>query len=352
MNAEPLPRGLVHVSDATPGIRRVRRGSGFAYRDARGAWLRDAETLHRIRTLAIPPAYESVWVCPRPDGHLQATGRDARGRKQYRYHPAFRALREADKFQRLAAFGRALPRIRARVQADLDAAPSRGPPTRALVLATIARLLDATFVRVGNGEYARSNGSYGLTTLRRQHAGVRGDVLLLRFRGKSGRQHELRVDDERVTRIVRRCRQLPGQELFQFVDDAGATRSVGSGDVNDYLEAATGERFTAKDFRTWHGSVLALDLICRACADCPGRAPALKPVLEAVARRLGNTAAVCRKSYIHPAVLALREPAPASDRRRRGLSDAENRLLRLLDARARARDPLDARARARDPFSP
>ena len=344
MNGEPLPRGLVHVSDATPGIRRVRRGSGFAYRDARGAWLRDPETLRRIRALAVPPAYESVWVCPRPDGHLQATGRDARGRKQYRYHPAFRALREADKFERLSAFGRALPRLRAQVQADLDAASHHGPPTRTLVIATVVRLLDATLVRVGNDEYARSNGSYGLTTLRRHHAGVQGDVLMLRFRGKSGRLHELRVDDERVTRIVRRCRQLPGQELFQFVDDAGVVRSIGSGDVNDYLESATGERFTAKHFRTWHGSVLALELMCRACAERPGRTPALKPVLEAVARRLGNTAAVCRKSYIHPAVLALRDTTPTSGRGRRGLSPAESRLLRLLDERAGA-----ARA-ARGPF--
>jgi DNA topoisomerase-1 len=336
--SEPLPRGLVYVSDATPGIRRVRRGSGFAYRDARGAWLRDRETLQRIRSLAVPPAYESVCIGPRPVGHLPATGRDARGRKQYRYHPEFRAQREADKFGRLHAFGCALPRIRAHVQADLAAAPQSGPPTQELVVATIVRLLDATFVRVGNDEYARTNGSYGLTTLQRRHAGVRGDVLMLRFRGKSGREHEVRLDDARVTRIVRRCQQLPGQELFQFVDDAGAPRSVGSSDVNDYLERATGERFTAKDFRTWHASVLALDLMCNACTATAGERTvvALKPVIAEVARRLGNTAAVCRKSYIHPLVLELREPpVTVGASRRRGLGPAETRLMRLLEGHAK-----------------
>ncbi|HET9207164.1 MAG TPA: DNA topoisomerase IB [Burkholderiaceae bacterium] len=343
---DPLPQGLVYVNDAAPGIRRIRRGHGFAYRDSSGAWLRDRATLQRIRSLAIPPAYHGVWICTRPDGHLQATGRDARGRKQYRYHPEFRALREASKFDRLAAFGRALPRVRAVVQRDLAAAAGgNGPPTQQVVLATIVRLLDATFVRVGNDEYARSNQSFGLTTLRRRHAGVQGSVLRLNFRGKSGRQHEVRVDDARVTRIVRRCQQLPGQELFQFVDADGVARSVGSGEVNDYLEQVCGERFTAKDFRTWHGSVQALELLSAAAADDAARGVhrtiPLKPVITEVAARLGNTPAVCRKSYIHPDVVALAarwpEQAPPPPPRRRGLSAAECRLLQLLEPRGARR---------------
>jgi DNA topoisomerase-1 len=341
---EALPPGLVYVSDAAPGFRRVRRGQGFAYRDPHGRWLSDRATLQRIRALAVPPAYSGVWICARADGHLQATGRDARGRKQYRYHPEFRARREATKFDRLAAFGRALPRLRARVQGDLAGAAGSGPPAQRVVLATIVRLLDATLVRVGNDEYARSNRSFGLTTLRRRHAGVQGSVVRLSFRGKSGRQHEISLDDARVARIVRRCQQLPGQELFQFVDAEGLARSVGSGDVNDYLEQACGERFTAKDFRTWHGSVLALDLLHAAAAADRARGLRrtlpLKPVIDEVARRLGNTAAVCRKSYIHPDVLALAarmpdaEPAPA---RRLRLGIAECRLLQLLERRAARR---------------
>jgi DNA topoisomerase-1 len=336
---EPLPPGLVYVSDAAPGIRRVRRGSGFGYRDARGGWLRDRATLQRIRSLAVPPAYAAVWICTRADGHLQATGRDARGRKQYRYHPDFRALREANKFDRLLAFGRVLPRLRGQVQADLSAVSPQGPPQQQGVIAAIVRLLDATLVRVGNDEYARSNGSFGLTTLKRQHAGVSGDVLRLRFRGKSGRPHEVSIDDRCVSRIVRRCQQLPGQELFQFVGDGGVVRSVGSGDVNDYLERATGERFTAKDFRTWHGSALALQRVCEACRDAARMAGkrSLKPVIAEVASRLGNTPAVCREAYIHPAVLDLIaapvEQLPAA-RTRRGLSAPESRLLKLLESAA------------------
>jgi DNA topoisomerase-1 len=341
---EALPQGLVYVSDDAPGIRRVRRGNGFAYRDAHGAWLRDGATLQRIRALAVPPAYSGVWICARPDGHLQATGRDARGRKQYRYHPEFRALREASKFERLAAFGRALPRLRARVRRDLAAA-GNGLPRQHVVLAAIVHLLDTTFVRVGNDEYARSNRSYGLTTLQRRHAGVHGSVLRLCFRGKSGRQHEVRIDDARVARIVRRCQQLPGQELFRFVDADGVARAVGSGDVNDYLEQVCGERFTAKDFRTWHGSVQALELLCAAAARDRARGARrtlmLKPVIAEVAQRLGNTPAVCRKSYIHPAVLALAARMPegglAPAPRRRGLSAAECRLLQLLEPRAARR---------------
>lgn len=326
---EPLPRGLVYTSDAAPGIRRLRRGSGFVYRDARGAWLRDRAEIGRIRRLAIPPAYGDVWICPDARGHLQATGRDARGRKQYRYHPEFRAFREDTKFSSLAAFGKALPRIRSRVAAALDRA-GRGPPTRDVVLATIVRLLDTTFVRVGNDEYARDNGSFGLTTLRARHAEVRGEVLRLGFRGKSGREHRVAVDDPRVARVVRRCQALPGQELFRFVDEDGDSRAVGSGDVNDWLEAATGERFTAKHFRTWHGSVLALESMRRSGAT-------IKTVCAEVAERLGNTPAVCRRSYIHPKVIelagspqAIDALAAGSGRRRARLGAAECRLMDLL----------------------
>ncbi len=342
------PARLVYVSDAMPGIRRERRGDAFVYRDSEGRTLVDPEALARIRRLAIPPAYTDVWICPIADGHLQATARDARGRKQYRYHPQWREQRDADKFDRLIAFGRALPRVRARVARDL-AAGGRGAPSREVVLATIVQLLDTTFLRVGNDEYARSNGSYGLTTLRDRHAGIKGSRLRLSFRGKSGVRHEVEIDDPRIARVVRRCQAIPGQELFQYVDADGSVRSVGSGDVNDYLgEAAGGERFTAKDFRTWHGTVQALELTRLACSGAPeGKttgAGIAQQVLAEVARRLGNTPAVCRKAYIHPRVLelgkalggnaeamqALSGRLGAGKRRTRGLQAAEWRLLAFL----------------------
>lgn len=338
---------LIHVRDTMPGIRRCRRGHGFAYRTSGGEWLRDPQEIQRIRRLAIPPAYRDVWICPLPDGHLQATGRDARGRKQYRYHPEWRSTREADKFGRLMAFGQALPRIRKRVARDLRPG---APISRELVLATVVRLLDTTLVRVGNDEYARGNGSYGLTTLRNPHATVRGSRLSLSFRGKSGVAHDVTVDDARLARIVRRCQDLPGQELFQYPDADGTLRRIGSADVNAYLHEAAGERFTAKDFRTWHGSVLALELTREACRGCTpvGRFEP-RPVLDEVARRLRNTPAVCRKSYVHPALLTLWEElsrdaataAAAIDtaakplRPRRGLHASEQRLLRFLRKRGK-----------------
>jgi DNA topoisomerase-1 len=335
---QALPAGLVWVSDAMPGLRRERRGDAFAYFDARGRELTDPERLQQIRRLAIPPAYTEVWICPLPNGHLQATGRDARGRKQYRYHPDFRTHREDHKFERLREFGQALPRIRRRVAEDLKAS-TRAGPSRTLVLATLVRLLDSTVMRVGNDEYARGNRSYGLTTLRRRHAGLRGSRLKLRFRGKHGVLHEVALDDPQVARVVRRCQQLPGQELFQYVGEDGQTHAVGSSEVNDYLEAAAGERFTAKDFRTWHGSVHALELLRLACRDSDG-APKLAPVIAEVARQLGNTPAVCRKAYVHPAVLALAEDERASAtlcrrlgesvRAHGGLQADEWRLLRFL----------------------
>jgi len=334
--ATAVPHGLVYVSDESPGIRRLRRGEGFAYRRADGAPLRDKGELTRIRQLAIPPAYEQVWICPLPHGHLQATGRDARGRKQYRYHAKWRTARDETKFDRVQAFGAALPRIRARVKRDLALTVGERV-LRETVIAAIVRLLDATLVRVGNDEYARSNGSFGLTTLRNRHAAVQGHALKLRFRGKSGVAHEVALQDRRVARVVKRCQSLPGQALFQYLDDAGEAHTVGSADVNDYLREASGGEFTAKDFRTWHGSVLALQL-WRALdpADAAKPTPAgTKRLLAEVAARLGNTVAVCRKAYVHPRVLALLtggakgDPAMAPARRA-GLSSPERGLLAFL----------------------
>lgn len=315
-----VPKGLVFVNDDLPGFSRVRQGKRFRYRDAHGQWLQDRDEIQRIDRLAIPPAYTGVWICPLENGHMQATGRDARGRKQYRYHADWRVHRDETKFERLEAFGMALPRIRANVMRDLI--PAKGQPLgRTVVLATLVRLLDTTFVRVGNDEYARENGSFGLTTLRTPHAGVRGSLLRLKFRGKSGVMQDVTLDDPRVAAVVRRCQQLPGQALFQYLDDAGEARTLDSSEVNDYLahisaglragERAGSERFTAKDFRTWHGTVQALELTRLGCPGTPATAeaaPAIfsaKAMLTEVAGLLGNTPAVCRKSYIHPAVMAL-----------------------------------------------
>ncbi len=351
----PTPPGLVYVSDDTPGFTRIKRGQHFAYRDTEGKLLKDKDEVQRIRQLAIPPAYTRVWICPLHNGHLQATGRDARGRKQYRYHAGWREQRDESKFDRMEAFGQALPRIRARVARDLQ--PRRGQPLgRTLVLATLVRLLDTTFLRVGNDEYARDNGSYGLTTLRNPHAGVRGSVLQLRFRGKSGVMQNVRLDDPKVAAVVRRCQQLPGQELFQYEDEDGQPRTLGSSEVNDYLaeisgprgKSEGGERFTAKDFRTWHGTVQALELTRVACS-ANGSTPAsysAKAILAEVAGLLGNTPAVCRKSYIHPAVMSLGAELSkdaetmgviwdtlAAGKKPRRLYVAEGRLLAFLKNR-------------------
>jgi DNA topoisomerase-1 len=331
------PRGLVWVSDQAPGIRRIRVGADFAYLGPDGKRVRKAAELQRIRALAIPPAYEDVWICLRPNGHIQATGRDARGRKQYRYHPEWRVAKDADKFERMLEFGATLPRIRKRVAADL-AAPVGTRPRRETVLATIVRLLDTTYVRIGNEEYARENKSFGLTTLRNRHADVSGDRLRLRFRGKSGKEQEVALDDPRVARVVRRCQAMPGQELFQYVDEDDEVRSVGSAEVNDYIRDVGGADFTAKDFRTWHGTAHALALwIERGGADGQPR-PSAKELLGEVARRLGNTIAVCKKSYVHPRVLEALAGEPdaalldelAKVSRRAGLSAGERRLLTFL----------------------
>ena len=333
------PRGLVYVNDDVPGIQRLRRGKGFVYRAAGGARLHDADALTRIRNLAIPPAYTQVWICPLPHGHLQATGRDARGRKQYRYHTEWRRARDGSKFDRMLEFGAALPRIRAVVKRDL-AAPVGQQVQRETVIAAIVRLLDTTLVRVGNDEYARSNGSFGLTTLRRRHASVQRGELRLRFRGKSGVARDVSLQDARIARIVRRCQTLPGQELFQYLDEHGEPHGIGSADVNDYLRSASAGEFTAKDFRTWHGSVHTLQLWRALDPDAAAHpTPAgAKRVLEEVASRLGNTVAVCRKAYVHPRVLALLTDASAAQHgaaanplvRRAGLTSAERALLAFL----------------------
>jgi len=335
--AADTPHGLVWVSDQAPGIRRIRVGDDFAYVGTDGKRLRKAGELQRIRSLAIPPAYEDVWICVRANGHIQATGRDARGRKQYRYHPDWRLAKDADKFERMLEFGAALPRIRRRVAADL-AAPVGTKPRRDTVLATIVRLLDTTFVRIGNEEYARENKSFGLTTLRNRHAAVSGGRLRLRFRGKSGKEHEVAIDDPRVATVVRRCQAMPGQELFQYVDEDGEARAVGSEEVNDYIRDAAGAGFTAKDFRTWHGTAHALALWTEQGGAEGAPRPSAKELLGEVAKRLGNTVAVCRKSYVHPRVLAAlgsevkAELREALDKvtRRAGLSAGERRLLAFL----------------------
>lgn len=293
--------GLRYVSDRRPGIRRRRAGTHFSYIGLDGTPIRDSQELARIKSLGIPPAWTDVWICPHPQGHLQVTGRDAKRRKQYRYHPRWREAREETKYDRMIAFGQALPRIRARVERDL-ALP--GLPHRK-VLATIVRLLETTLIRVGNQEYARENKSFGLTTMRDRHVNVEGATMRFSFRGKSGVQHQIGSQDRRLAHIVARCQALPGQELFQYLDNAGKRQTVDSADVNDYLREIGGQDFTAKDFRTWAGTVLAtLALQEFEAVDAADEAKAnVVRAIEQVAARLGNTPAVCRKCYIHPAVI-------------------------------------------------
>jgi DNA topoisomerase I len=301
-NAAARAAGLRYLSDDVPGIRRRRAGRGWRYVDARGEAIQDEEELQRIRALVIPPAWTDVWISPDPRGHIQATGRDERGRKQYRYHDRWRAVRDESKFEQLVAFGEALPLVREQVETDL----STHGLTYDKTIATIVRLLDESLIRIGNEVYVRENRSFGLTTLRDEHVDVSGEKVHFTFRGKSGKLHEVDVRDRRVARVIRTLQDLPGQLLFQFRDKNGELRPVRSEDVNDYLHAIAGEAFTAKDFRTWAGSVLT----ARALRDFgpAGTVPALKAnivaAIDATAARLGNTRAVCRASYIHPAVLA------------------------------------------------
>lgn len=293
--------GLRYVSDAGPGIRRRRSGTGFSYRLPDGSLLRDAATLQRLRSLAIPPAWMNVWICPRGDGHIQVTGRDARGRKQYIYHPDFRNLRESGKYAALPDFARLLPAIRARVAADMEL----GGLPRDKVLAAIVHLLEHTLIRIGNADYAAQNGSRGLTTLTRRHVKVESGRLRFRFTGKSGRSWDLQLHDRRVLKVIRACQELPGQELFCYRSEDGSVLTVSSADVNDYLRAVSGSDVTAKDFRTWAGTVMAA-LALQAFGTPQSQHEArrnLRAAIAEVSGKLGNTVTICRKCYIHPVVI-------------------------------------------------
>lgn len=319
---------LVYVDETIAGITRRRAGRGWCYRDADGVRITSRDEIDRLNAVALPPAYRDAWFCPLPHGHILATGVDARGRKQYRYHPDFRAAREAEKFDGCAAFGALLPKVRARVERAL-AGRALGEER---CIASVVRLLDTGAIRVGNEAYARANASFGATTLRMRHVEVKGQSLRLRFRAKSGIERDMKLTDRALVRFVRRMQDLPGQHLFQYLDEQGAACPVGSADVNAWLRDVTGAAFTAKHFRTWHASVLAFAALAESSEDLP-----LKALLALVSDRLGNTPTIARKSYIHPAVLAL-VPEQAAwraglrlPRATRWLSREERGLLALLD---------------------
>ncbi len=336
--------GLRYVTDAKPGIARKRWRKSFRYFDANVQLIRDESTLARIKSLAIPPAWTDVWICPSPNGHLQATGRDAKKRKQSRYHPRWREVRDETKYERIKIFGETLPAIRERVEQDLSLP---GLP-REKILATIVRLLETTSIRVGNEEYARENHSYGLTTMRNRHVAVEGSTVRFKFQGKSGKRHTIDLNDRRLARIVKRCLDLPGYELFQYVEDDGSVHSIDASDVNDYLRAISSQPFTAKDFRTWAGSVAACSIL-REFEAVDSERQAKKNIVLAVAsvaELLGNTPAVCRKCYVHPAVLECylcgemlkafeRRIEVQTERETHALRQEELDLLHLLDHRAR-----------------
>jgi DNA topoisomerase I len=333
---------LRHSSDAEPGITRKRMGRHWAYFDTAGKRITDRDEIDRLNAIGLPPAYENAWFCADPDGHLQATGIDARGRKQYRYHADFRAKRESAKYEGLLEFGKALPRLRRRVEQDVK----RRNLTREAVLAAVVRLLDRRHIRVGNEEYAKENNSYGATTLRNRHLRRKGHELMMRFAGKHGIVHEVKITDTNLKRIVRRCHDLPGQMLFQYVNGDGDPKPVTSGDVNDYIKQATGGDFTAKHFRTWSATVIAFEQMLKKAEDTR---ITVKTVLEPVAEALGNTPAISRKSYVHPALLEAvkenpRDPLDGIDRPsgRKRLSSAEVALLEFL-----ARGGKGRRSRAR-----
>jgi DNA topoisomerase-1 len=339
-HAEDAERaGLEYMNDGEPGIRRQKRGKGFAYLDSSGRTVRDPYVRARIRSLAIPPAWTDVWICASENGHLQATGRDAKGRKQYRYHPDFVAIRDGAKYERLVEFAKSLPALRAAVAKQM----AKPGLQREKVLATIVHLLDSTLIRIGNDSYARENDSYGITTLRDSHVKIDGGALRFQFKGKSGKTWRLTLHDRRIARIMRSCQELPGQHLFQYLDDNGAALRVTSTDVNGHLRALTGRDVTAKDFRTWAGTVLTANLLHETGA--PTRATAAKrqirAVLHDVAARLGNTVAICRKCYVHPDVLEayaagalrLRKIEPKDS----GLRPEEAATLRFLQRRLKSR---------------
>jgi DNA topoisomerase I len=332
---------LRYTTDRKPGIRRTRHGSTFRYHAVDGRRITSAEELARIRSLVIPPAWEDVWICTDPLGHLQATGRDARGRKQYRYHPKWRVVRDETKYERLLGFAQTLPRIRERADRDTR----RSGMTREKVLATVVQLLERTLIRVGNDEYAKQNRSFGLTTLRDGHVDVRGGRLRFTFKGKSGVAHEIQLDDRRLARIVRACREIPGYDLFQYYDEDGERQAIGSADVNAYLKEISGEEYTSKDFRTWAGTVHAAEVL-RACGPCRSETEGKRNIVravESVAKRLGNTKAVSRKCYIHPTVfdayvdglMTKMRVVKRTSRSPYGLSDAEASVLALLQSVAR-----------------
>ena len=335
IDASPAAKhaGLTYVSDFGGGLSRRRAGRGFAYRDADGKAVRDKKTLERIRALAIPPAWTDVWICASPNGHLQATGRDDRGRKQHCYHPRFREVRDEAKFERLGEFGASLPALRARIYEDMG---RRGLP-REKVLAAIVHLLDTTMIRVGNDEYAKANKSYGLTTLKDQHAEVRGEQLRFVFTGKSGRSWRLTLKDRRVAKVVKAAQDLPGQRLFQYLDVDGAAQQITSTDVNAYLREISGRDISAKDFRTWGGSALAAaELSALGGFETQALAKAnVKQAIEHVSGALGNTPTICRQCYVHPALIesylggAFKLPRA----RRQGLSNHEASVLAFLDRR-------------------
>jgi DNA topoisomerase-1 len=293
--------GLRYVSDDQPGYTRKSKGGDFEYFDTEGKAIRDEARVLRIRRIAIPPAYKDVWICPSPNGHIQATARDARGRKQYRYHERWREARDENKYDRILVFGHALPKIRRQINQDMGL---RDLP-RNKVLATVVHLLGRTFIRIGNEEYARENQSFGLTTMRNRHVDVKGARLRFSFKGKSGVKHEIDVNDRRLANIIRKLQDLPGQDVFQYEDEAGEVRNVTSQDVNEYLQEITGEEFTAKDFRTWAGTVLtAMALNAQGPAENEAQAKKnVKDAIAAVAKILGNTPTICRKCYVHPVVL-------------------------------------------------
>ncbi|HET7055596.1 MAG TPA: hypothetical protein VFI12_03985 [Thermomicrobiales bacterium] len=349
--AEAREVGLRFSTDADAGIQRRKHGQGFRFVDADGAAVTDEATLQRIAALAIPPAWTDVWICSRANGHLQATGRDARGRKQYRYHSRWRAHRDETKFGRMAEFGRVLPAIRARVEEDLH---RHGLP-REKVLAAVIALLERTRIRVGNDEYARANKSFGLTTLRDRHASIGSTSLRFHFRGKSGKEHEVTLQDRRLARIVKRCQDIPGQRLFQYEDDDGDRHHVGSAEVNDYLREIAGDDYTAKDFRTWAGTMIAAGAL-RHTPKPETDADAGRDVLaaiDAVADDLGNTRAVARASYIHPAIfeayrdgsLQAIDPDGIDDPEPGGLDDDEKVVLAVLSRAGAGREGRKARRR-------
>ena len=336
--------GLTYVSDFGGGLSRRRAGTGFAYRDADGQAVRDQKTLERIRALAIPPAWTDVWICASPNGHVQATGRDGRGRKQHLYHPRFREVRDEAKFDRLAEFGASLPALRSRIDADMG---RRGLP-REKVLAAIVHLLDTTMIRVGNDEYAKANKSYGLTTLKDQHAEIRGEQLRFVFTGKSGKSWRLTLKNRRVAKVVKAAQDLPGQRLFQYLDVDGAAQQITSTDVNAYLREISGRDISAKDFRTWGASVLAAaELSALGEFETQALAKAnVKQAIEQVAGVLGNTPTICRKCYVHPALIEsyLAGAFKLPRARRQGLSNHEASVLAFLDnRRPRRRSPSSTR---------